>query len=159
MRGFRANYNTITYNYLSYRLKIDDNSKDIKIPLVPILLKHLDNETEATGLIDSGSTNTFLPSDFGEILQLKPLTGKEAVPGRGAGGVFHTYSARLDQLSILKGREVIQEYGKIEVNVLIENGSIPYVILGRDYLSRTFDIRFDENKNNVVLRRYFSTKA
>jgi hypothetical protein len=159
LRGFRANYSSITYNYLSYRLKIDDNSKDIKIPLVPILLKQLDNEIEATGLIDSGATNTFLPSDFGEILGLRPLAGKENVSGRGAGGIFHTYRANLDRLSVLKGRETIQEYMGIEVNVLKESGAIPYVVLGRDYLFRTFDIRFDENKNNVVLKRCFSTKT
>lgn len=142
--------NAVTYNYLSYR---NPNLKDrMKLPLVPIILFNGDMGMKSAALVDSGSNITLLPKDIAEALQLTP-TGDSSIVG--AGGVFVSHITNIPVISLMKGREEVERFENIRVQYPESRDAVPYVILGRDTVFRKFDIRFDENKQNVVLRRYF----
>jgi hypothetical protein len=61
----------------------------MRLPLVQVRLSTNVTAFETLGLLDSGSTSTFLPTELAEILglQIDPATSKPAV---GAGGEFRT---------------------------------------------------------------------
>jgi hypothetical protein len=135
----------ITYRYLSYELP---NGGIIRLPMVSVRLSHNDESLTTVALVDSGSTTTFVPLEFAEILSLPIEEEGEAI---GAGGSFQNTIRKIN-MSILKGNTVVKHFNNFPVYVPIEEGRVPYVVLGRDSIFRAFDITFRENKQKVILR-------
>jgi len=141
----RKHRSAITYRYLSYSLP---NGGQIRLPMVPVRLSNGKESVTTISLVDSGSTTTFIPLEFAEILSLPIEKEEEAI---GAGGSFKNTIRRVD-ISILKGSSTIAQFSNFYVYVPVDEGKVPYVVLGRDSIFRKFDITFRENKERVILR-------
>jgi hypothetical protein len=100
------------------------------------------------GLVDSGSTTTFIPLEIAEMLSLSIEKEESAV---GAGGRFPNTIRRVD-IAILKGNTGVARFSNFPVYVPTEPDRIPYVVLGRDSIFRKFDVTFRENLERVILR-------
>jgi hypothetical protein len=101
------------------------------------------------GLLDSGSTTTFVPLEIAEMLSIPVEKTDSAV---GAGGRFNN-TIRKVRISVLKGKIPIAVFTDFPVYVPTEQDRIPYVVLGRDSVFRKFDITFRENIQRAILRR------
>jgi len=111
-------------------------------------LKHGDLSLTTIGLVDSGSTTTFVPLELAEILSL-PIEREDSAVG--AGGSFNNTIRKVD-IILLKGNTPFSKILNFPVYVPVEEGRIPYVVLGRDSIFGKFDITFRENKQRFILR-------
>lgn len=118
--------------------------------MVHVYLKYGDREVTADGLVDSGSTATFLPYEFVDVLELTDLKDSSAV---GAGGSFPTWLGRVDVLKVIKHKETFDTFRNVRVHISKTAGAIPYVVLGRDSIFSHFDITFHENRRKLTLTR------
>jgi hypothetical protein len=100
------------------------------------------------GLVDSGSTTTFVPLEIAEMLSMPVEKTDSAV---GAGGRFDNTIRRV-KISVLKGKMAVAVFPDFPVYVPTEQDRIPYVVLGRDSIFRKFDITFRENIQRAILR-------
>jgi len=141
----RKRRSAITYRYLSYKLP---NGSTIHLPLVPVRLSRNGESFSTIALVDSGSTTTFIPFEIAEIFSLPIEQQEEAI---GAGGTFQNTIRKVD-IAILKGNTVIAHFKDFPVYVPLDEGRIPYVVLGRDSIFRKFDVTFRENKQRIILR-------
>jgi len=134
-----------TCKYLSYQLP---NGGHIRLPMLHVRLAHVDQSLSTIGLIDSGSTTTFVPLELAEILSLPIEKEASAV---GAGGSFSNTIRKVD-ITLLKGRTSFAKFGKFPVYVPTDEGRVPYVVLGRDSIFRKFDVTFRERQQRFILR-------
>lgn len=118
------------------------------MPMLHVRLSHGDLSLGTIGLVDSGSTTTFVPLELAEILSLPIERESSAV---GAGGSFNNTIRRVD-VSLLKGSTVFAKFPDFPAYVPTDVGRVPYVVLGRDSIFRKFDITFRENQKRFILR-------
>jgi predicted aspartyl protease len=105
-------------------------------------------------LVDSGATTTFIPTEFAEMLELSNVEDeKNEVDAHGAGGHFKTWLTHLDMVEFIKGASVVAEFRNMRVLVPTDPDAIPYVVLGRDHIFRSFDITFRERTQRTVFRQ------
>jgi len=116
--------------------------------MLHVRLAHVDQSLSTIGLIDSGSTTTFVPLELAEILSLPIEKEASAV---GAGGSFSNTIRKVD-ITLLKGRTSFAKFGKFPVYVPTDEGRVPYVVLGRDSIFRKFDVTFRERQQRFILR-------
>jgi hypothetical protein len=100
------------------------------------------------GLVDSGSTTTFVPLELAEMLSAPTERAEQAV---GAGGTFQNTIRKLT-ISILRGRTPIITFQNLSVYVPTEEDRIPYVVLGRDSIFKKVDVLFRERIQRFYLR-------
>jgi hypothetical protein len=100
------------------------------------------------GLVDSGSNVTFVPLELADILSL-PIEREDSAVG--AGGTFNN-TIRKVNIRLLKGNTSFASFPNFPVYVPMDQGRVPYVVLGRDSIFSKFDITFRENKQRFVLR-------
>lgn len=141
----RKRRTAVTCRYLSYTLP---NGAHIRLPMVHVRLSHGDLSLSTIGLIDSGSTTTFIPLELAEILSLPTEKQESAI---GAGGSFDNTIRRVN-IALLKGRTTFAEFSNFPAYVPTDPDRVPYVVLGRDSVFREFDITFRENKQRFILR-------
>lgn len=91
--------------------------------------------------MDTGSTTTFVPREIADTISLVP-TGEvvKHQEAADAGGRFPTIPVTLKRLTLVKNVSPFCEFVEVEVLVPEEEGRLPYVILGRDYVFKRFDI-------------------
>ena len=136
-----------TQKYLSYPFE----GEHIRLPLLHVRLKNRKNglSLRTTGLVDSGATITFIPTDLADALELESVGEEKSV---GAGGEFNTWISEDLTIEILKGSNVaVSLYGD-GIQVPFDPDAITYVILGRDLLFSIYDITFQENQLKTVLK-------
>lgn len=143
----RKHRSAITCRYLAYNLP-GDPPKTLRLPMLHIRLSSGEDSLTTIGLIDSGSTTTFVPLEMAEMLSLPIEKQDDAV---GAGGRFQNTVRRVD-ISILKGSGEFAKFSNFPAYVPTEPDRIPYVVLGRDSIFKKFDITFREHKQRVILR-------
>lgn len=151
MQSDGADRNVIVCKYLNYQYRRNNILYTIRIPLVHIYLKSSNIEFETVGLVDSGATQTLIPKEIADTLQLDYK--EETVDVEGAGATFPTRMAILARLKLLKNVTPFDSYTRIKVLVPERDGTLPYVILGRDYVFRRFDITFHENRQKMTFRK------
>ena len=139
---------TISCKYLRY--KLPESGTYIRLPLLHVRLISSDISLTTIGLVDSGATVTFVPTELAEILKLTE-EGSQSVTG--AGGKFEAYRTTISRLEILKRKKVFASFREVPVLVPRNPGAVPYVILGRDYIFPRFRITFIEKKQRMVFRR------
>ncbi len=102
------------------------------------------------GLVDSGATNTFVPTDLAEVLglQIDPTKVQQSI---GAGGGFDTVPFEVT-IDVLKGGNTIATFPDWRVLIPVNPAAIPYVVLGRDSVFMKFDITFRERMQRTILR-------
>jgi hypothetical protein len=121
----------------------------IRLPLLHVRLSHADASLRTIGLVDSGSTTTFIPLELAEMLSLPIEKEEQAV---GAGGRFQN-TIRKVNISLLKGvRTPVATFRNFPAYVPTEEDRIPYVVLGRDSIFRKFDVIFRERQQRVLLK-------
>ena len=120
----------------------------LRLPLLHIRLSLNDLSLTTIGLVDSGSTTTFVPIEIAEMLSL-PIERQESAVG--AGGRFPNTIRRVN-ISILKGNTIMARFSNFQAYVPTEADRIPYVVLGRDSIFRKFDVTFRENLQKIILR-------
>jgi len=117
-----------------------------------VRLKSESRVVGSVGLVDSGSTVTFVPFELAEVLDLPHVSeNRESI---GAGGTFSTFIARLRGLQLVKGSTIFSDFVNAHVHVPTEPDRIPYVILGRDYIFKRFEVTFQENSRRMVLHHH-----
>lgn len=138
----------IKCRYLVYRF----HGRPIFLPLIHVRLVSESNAISSIGLVDSGSTVTFLPYELAELLDLPHLL--EDTESIGAGGPFSTFIAKLHRLQLIKGTKIISNFVDLQVHVPTEPDRIPYVILGRNSIFDRFEVIFQEKKNTLILHHH-----
>ena len=98
----------IKCRYLVYRFRLHGNEQTIHLPLIHVRLESESNAISSVGLVDSGSTVTFLPYELAEVLDLPHL--REDTESIGAGGTFSTFIARLRRLQLIKGDTIFSNF-------------------------------------------------
>ncbi len=137
----------LSCKYLSYKLTTRNPPVIIHLPLLHIRLSGSHGSLTTIALVDSGSTTTFVPLELAEMLSLPIHKEEEAV---GAGGKFQN-TIRNVKISILNARKPIWTVDA-QVYVPTQPDRIPYVVLGRDYIFRKYDILFRENQQRLFLK-------
>lgn len=134
--------------YLSYYHPI--LQRTFRVPFLHVRLRTATGSLTTLGLVGSGATATFLPTDLAEILGLQ-IDPKIAKPSMGAGGGFDTVPFKVT-IEIQKGGHEIAVFLDWPVLVPVNPTAIPYTILGRDSVFMKFDITFRERIQRTVLR-------
>ncbi len=138
----------MTCKYLSYMLPGSNPPVSLNLPMLHIRLSCGKSSLTTIGLVDSGSTTTFVPLELAEMLSIPVQRTDTAV---GAGGGFDN-TIRKVKIDILKGKTPIAIFPDFPAYVPTEPDRIPYVVLGRDSIFRKFDITFRENLQRVIFR-------
>ncbi len=142
----------ITCKYLTYR----HGSGFIRLPLVHVSLKAKD-EIQTDALVDSDATATFVPYEIAEMIGLLPEGERgELKKGQatGASAAFPTYLIKLSILKVIKAAHPFDILRDIDVHVpQSEHVHLPYVVLGRNYLFKHFDVTFHENRHKMTFQR------
>jgi hypothetical protein len=141
-------HTVLNCKYLSYSLPNTNPPVSIRLPLLHVRLSYNDASLRTIGLVDSGSTTTFVPMELAEMLSVPVEKQAQAV---GAGGKFQNTIRKVD-ISILKGTTAIVKFNSFPAYVPTEADRIPYVVLGRDSLFRKFDVTFRERQQRVLLK-------
>jgi predicted aspartyl protease len=118
----------------------------------------LESRTSAVatdGLVDTGATTTFIPREIADTIALIPQgsEGERRQQASGAGGRFPTIPVKLKRLTLVKNASRFCEFVEVSALVPEEVGRLPYVILGRDYVFKKFDITFQENRHKFIFHR------
>lgn len=138
--------------YLAY--KLPDSDSFLRLPLVNIRLKSKTIGLKTVALVDSGATTTFIPTEFAEMLELEKVPDKKnEINAHGAGGHFQTWLTSVDEVEFIKGTSAVAEFKNMLALVPTNPDAIPYVVLGRDHIFRSFDITFREKKQRTIFRR------
>ena len=107
-----------------------------------------------TALLDSGATDTFIPYEMAEILDLIPENPR-GIDVETAGGSVGFFGAKLKKLSILMGGKIFYEFPNIKILVPSDpSRDLPYVILGRNSVFKRFYITFKENIKKFVIHHH-----
>ena len=116
--------------------------------MLHVRLSYNDASLRTIGLVDSGSTTTFVPIELADMLSVPVEKQAQAM---GAGGKFQN-TIRKVTISILKGTNTIVKFPSFPAYVPTEVDRIPYVVLGRDSIFRKFDVVFREKQRRVLLK-------
>jgi hypothetical protein len=138
----------IVNRYLSYYHPL--LKRAFRVPLLHVRLRTATASLTTLGLVDSGATNTFIPTDLAEILGLQ-IDPTQATPSIGAGGGFDTVSFNIT-IDVLKAGNAVATFSDMPVFVPVNPAAIPYVVLGRDSVFLRFDITFRERIQRTILR-------
>lgn len=144
---------TITCKYLFYSYRSHDGSiSTIQLPLINVqIVSTLEEGFSTIALIDSGATSTLMPKEIADVLLL-PYEDR-TVEVTGAGGVFDAKPVTLRKLVLLKGNAPFSSWWNIKVLVPETEDVLPYIILGRDYVFKRFDITFFEKRRKITFTR------
>lgn len=106
--------------------------------------------------MDSGSTDTFIPLEIAEILELiPPPSERRETEVHTAGGGFPFFRAKLKKLSLLSGGNIFSEFVNLRVLVPTESErDLPYAILGRDSIFKRFYVTFIEKSHRFILEHH-----
>lgn len=138
----------MTCKYLSYTVPGTNPPVSIRLPLLHIRLACGDASLRTIGLVDSGSTSTFIPLEIAEMLALPVVRQESAI---GAGGRFQN-TIRTVNISLMKGTSHVFTFHDFPAYVPTEPDRIPYVVLGRDSVFRKYDVIFRERQRRVLLK-------
>ncbi len=137
--------------YLSYKYQLKDGSfRFIKLPLVHVRLTSTESVFESVALVDSGATQTLIPLELAEILELQYENKVETI---GAGGAFQSLIAKLKVFEILKNETPFSIFRDVTVLVPESKDVLPYAILRRDHIFRRFDITFHERREKITFTK------
>ena len=121
------------------------------LPMVRVCLTHKGVDIPSTALIDSGATSTFIPLSMAKLLGMELKDANNNVEG--AGGSFSSYDTIIGKLTVLKVNKILTEFSNLSVRVPAKNDGIPFVVLGRDSIFRKFNIKFQENLQQIHLQK------
>ena len=114
--------------------------------MIIVMLMHGTQMLPVAALIDTGSTESYLPLRIARRLGLD-LTGKKG-RARGGGGDFQYVPAILEECHLMDERNAaFATLTGMQVCV----ADVPHMILGRDYIFRKFRITFDEVLETMTL--------
>lgn len=116
--------------------------------MVHVRIEAPEEDIETDALVDSGATRTLIPREISEILPSLEYQGRIGEV-TGAGGIFTTKVTRLKRLVLIKDVTPFATFEQVEVLVPEHEGILPYVVLGRDYVFRRFDVVFHERRKKI----------
>ena len=137
----------VKIKYLAYGHKIYQY-----LPMVHIILSNKkENIFSTIALVDSGATSTFIPLQIAELLEIELKEQNNDVSS--AGGRFSSYITKINRMFIINGSTKLAKFKNPVIRVPIKDEGIPFVILGRDSIFQKFDIKFQESKQQLQLRK------
>jgi len=137
--------------YLYYKLA---TGRMILLPLIQVELVSEKEKFTTIGLLDSGATDTFIPYEMADILELIPET-PTSNPVETPGGKANFFPVRLKRLSLMAGGAIFSDFPNIAVLAPSQvERDLPYVVLGRDSVFKRFHITFKENIKKFVLEHH-----
>lgn len=119
--------------------------------MIRVKLVHNDEIVRSVALVDSGATTTFIPRKFIDTLG-SDLVKNDNVVG-GIGGRSKYPSTKIEQMLLIKKTDLMYGEFKNLTAYVLDYDTIPYIILGRDTIFKTFAIEFIENQEKIILRR------
>lgn len=145
----------ITCKYLTYQLPTEHT---ILLPLIHVELASKTEKLTTTGLLDTGATDSFIPYEIADILELIPEDPK-GQRVETAGGATQFFPVKLRSLNLLTGGKIFSEFPNFKVLVPSQpERDLPYTILGRDSIFRRFHITFKENIKKFVIEHHKWTR-
>lgn len=140
----------MVFKYLPYSLRLERGTVTLFLPMLQIILRSANGtELSTAALIDSGATTTFIPYELNEILSFPRIKGGETIA---AGGRFETDIVQIRKFSIMRGKNTVTTFYSIQAHVPKKPDQIPYVVLGRDYIFKRFEITFCERRKKFILK-------
>ncbi len=110
-------------------------------PVAEVIIQNGKHKHKFLAIVDSGADRTTIPTEVGELMNLKPAQKKEIKRITGIGGTINAVLRNI--------RLEIGDYNfSTEVFWLFENKG--YFLLGRDIFER-FDILFKQNPEKKVI--------
>jgi hypothetical protein len=145
----------VVCKYLAYSYREESGSITfMRLPMVHIGLETEDKAYDTAALVDSGVTTTLIPREDAEILDCEYVEKESGeilrVDTSGAGGKFYSNITTLKKLDIMKKRKVFTSFSELKVLVPETENTLPYPILGRDYLFKRYEITFQENRQKMM---------
>lgn len=143
--------NVITCKYLPYHY----GNKYRFYPMVNVVIEGKIT-VGGPALIDSGATNTFIPHCLADAIGIIPEKKDKIKKSStmGASGKFETSIYRLNRLQVFKDNHIFETFQDLLVYVSDNvNDPLPYIVLGRDYIFKHFDITFHENSRKMIFHR------
>jgi len=126
----------------------------ILLPLIQVELVSEKVRFTTTALLDSGSTDTFIPYELADILEVIPEKRRTISVGTAAGAADF-FGAKLKRISLLTGGKTFYDFPNIRVLVPPDaSRDLPYVILGRNTIFKTFYITFKEKARKFVIHHH-----
>jgi len=131
------------------------NKRWVFLPLLKVIIESKE-KTGTIALVDSGATNTFIPRQLADAIELFSENKNKVGKGEstGASGKFKTEILKLKKLELFKEGHIFDAFHSISVHVPArEEEDLPHVILGRDYIFKRYDITFYEKRRKMTLQR------
>ena len=157
--SWRQGHSAIVCKYLNFCDKLNRN---FRLPLVHIRLKQGEKSVRTDALVDVGSTDTFVPMDFMNMIEFnfdeqanqlgKKIKGYEKTEVTGGGGKFQCYVVCLNAIQVLKGTFVFCDFNNVTILVPCELDAIPYAVLGRNTIFRRYDVTFREQMEQIIFK-------
>ena len=104
---------------------------------------------ETDALVDSGATSTLIPKEMADLLPSLEYE-EPGVEVTGAGSRFSARQAKLKRITLIKNVTPFANFVEVKVLIPDSEGILPYVILGRDFVFRRFDITFYERRRKIT---------
>lgn len=142
----------ITLNYFPDSYSDPSSEMQYKLPMIGVSITHKGKNFRTTGLIDSGSTRTFIPKEFANIMDLD-LTGQTDIMV-GANGSFKSTKSVIGRCFLRKGEnQIFENFINLHVNVPVNTNTLPCMVFGRDSIFQKFNITFQEKNEKIILKR------
>lgn len=144
----------LKFKYLTYKL---GSGRTIFLPLINARLKSEKETLDTAGLLDTGATESFIPLELAEILEILPEREDKRMvtPVITAGGEAEFYRAKIEYIYLLKGGKIFYEFKKFTVLIpKTIDKDLPYVIFGRNSIFKVFNVTFMEKTHRFILEHH-----
>ena len=108
------------------------------------------------GIVDSGSTGTFMPFSIVQLIGLLDGNNTSLIPSksRSVSGTFESYEAILPSIKIIHKKTLFDEFRNPIVKILRKNAGIDFIILGRDLIFNRYDVTFSDKRRKLILSKH-----
>lgn len=156
--GYAQTDRNVVCKYLFYKFRYSNGSPHfIQLPMVHTHLRSKSADFDTIALIDSGATQTLIPRELADILDIEYDKDKDGKTKRalteGAGGTFDSLIGKVAQVDLIKNVTQFCTFHGLSVWVPEKVGLLPYMVFGRDAVFKRFDITFEEQRRRMVFRR------
>lgn len=122
------------------------------LPVIDLRIRFRTRQIGALGLVDSGSTRTYMPSGIAGALGLTARGGGLAPSeSESLSGKFDTYQARISRMDIFRNTVLVGTFVNPVVNIVRSSTAIDFVVLGRDYVFNRYKVTFSERRKKITL--------
>lgn len=122
------------------------------LPMVRLQIAFKSRRVNAYGLVDSGSTRTYVPAAVADALGIAakdcmaPAGRSESLSGK-----FTTLQAEISRMDIVNDNMIMDSFVRPVILITRANTAVDFVVLGRDHIFSRYDITFSERQKRLTL--------